>query len=414
MASKSWRSTRALSVDPIPGPTAPAAAFPAPPGASDLPGEGSAPRNAEGGGAAISSTGVWAPAVRRRRHLDHQPDQRARGPGDSPESNSSSSMGSSDTLADEWQRYGPDPENAQIWFAGNLTARPTSHHFMRQRYNTASNPHHSPTSPSQSPSTGIDRTLSNLSVHHSMPPCEEPSRHHQLTPPLRHASLMRETPGTERPPSRHGLPATGGSTQASLSSDAPPTTRMSQDQGVSVYPNHRASTSPTSPRAPRSPMSSCHALPSPMASAEPSGRDEWPGLRLPNFPRFHPAVFQQSSDARPAHNPSPSTGRARYPGGSTLRSPHAGSGNHKRSFSAMQREVVANAARAAATLEHPVPRTSTPRAPTLQPHGSPGPATPLQLEAEDYLTAGAATAAHESPAGRMLRESGSPPVSPRC
>ena len=223
--------------------------------------------------------------------------------------------------------------------------------------------------------------------------------------PIVPASLRDAT--RREPPLRRQSPMTGATsiTTPSLPLHSLATVKMrpsssSSNQRSPLSPpratatNNQQRTGPVSPKSPTSPT---------------SGRDQWPALQLPNFPRFHPAVFQSKSSGGNGSHKSTSVVRSGwFPSGST--SPRG----HGRSLSAIQRDLVASAARAAATLEQPAPRTSTPKAPALKPHGSPGPATPLHLEGGDYFSAGAAVQ-RESPTERLRREGGSasPAASPR-
>ena len=106
-------------------------------------------------------------------------------------------------------------------------------------------------------------------------------------------------------------------------------------------------------------------------------------LQMPGLPRFHPAVYQSPNSSTTS---SPRTRQAE------LRNPLSPQ-LHQRQRSGPQqqlyqhqRDLIATVTRnpAAGLASH-----DTPKAPSLHPAGSPGPATPLNLESEaDYLTAG--------------------------
>lgn len=100
-------------------------------------------------------------------------------------------------------------------------------------------------------------------------------------------------------------------------------------------------------------------------------------LKLPSLPRFHPANFPSANSSgagTPNTNPSspqpPSSPRSQY-------------SDAQRQLYVYQRELLANATRNMAT-------GTKPASPRLNPLGSPGPVTPLELEGQqsDYLTAG--------------------------
>ncbi|GME41501.1 uncharacterized protein LTHEOB_5864 [Neofusicoccum parvum] len=104
-------------------------------------------------------------------------------------------------------------------------------------------------------------------------------------------------------------------------------------------------------------------------------------LKLPSLPRFHPANFQSPNSScgntpntnpnSPQPPPSPRSQQKQY-------------SEAQRQLYVYQRELLANATRNMAT-------GTKPASPRLNPLGSPGPVTPLELEAQhgDYLTAGA-------------------------
>lgn len=109
-----------------------------------------------------------------------------------------------------------------------------------------------------------------------------------------------------------------------------------------------------------------------------AGRSGNTSLRLPALPRFHPANFPSS------HSSSQTTpddeGAARVP-----LSPRT----HQRMFSQAQKQLLIYQREAVAMARVTSPLGEKPLSPRLVPLGSPGPVTPLELEAEtEYLTAG--------------------------
>ena len=125
---------------------------------------------------------------------------------------------------------------------------------------------------------------------------------------------------------------------------------------------------PTSPLSPTMPLS----------QRFPRGRDPSPHssvLRLPPLPRFHPAHYE-----------SPSTGLPHTPRGSQPKGHGRQYSDAKQQIHKHQRDVVANATRAARLTLSPRATTS-PLSPRLHPTGSPGPVTPFALEEKDYLSA---------------------------
>ncbi|OJD33226.1 uncharacterized protein BKCO1_3200011 [Diplodia corticola] len=107
-------------------------------------------------------------------------------------------------------------------------------------------------------------------------------------------------------------------------------------------------------------------------------------LRLPSLPRFHPANFPSSSSSA-ATTPSTNPNSPQPP--PSPRSQQKQYSEAQQQLYMYQRELIANATRNMAT-------GSKPASPRLNPLGSPGPVTPLELEGQggDYLTAGAKSA----------------------
>ncbi|KAF2425350.1 hypothetical protein EJ08DRAFT_402952 [Tothia fuscella] len=100
-------------------------------------------------------------------------------------------------------------------------------------------------------------------------------------------------------------------------------------------------------------------------------------LRLPGLPRFHPANF-----------PSASSSMASTPSG--VPTPHGPISPHsqQRQYSEAQRQLL-NYQRDSYVHKRSASSTQRPISPRLMPlAGSPGPVTPLELEADNYLTVG--------------------------
>ncbi|KAK0659605.1 hypothetical protein DIS24_g3829 [Lasiodiplodia hormozganensis] len=115
------------------------------------------------------------------------------------------------------------------------------------------------------------------------------------------------------------------------------------------------------------------------ANRQPSASSS--NLRLPSLPRFHPANFP-SSNSSAANTPGTNPNSPQPP--PSPRSQHKQYSEAQRQLYIYQRELLANATRNMAT-------GTKPASPRLNPLGSPGPVTPLELEGQggDYLTAGA-------------------------
>lgn len=127
--------------------------------------------------------------------------------------------------------------------------------------------------------------------------------------------------------------------------------------------------SPTmSPRRPSSPQPSRSRTQNPAKSM--------PGFHLGNLPRFHPAVYQSSTNSHSVTGQPPSPRQSRQPNYRTA--------SGSRDIIWQYRDLLDSA-------------TDSPSAPRLDPLRSPGPVTPLALESADYLAAGAAgNASHVS------------------
>lgn len=118
-------------------------------------------------------------------------------------------------------------------------------------------------------------------------------------------------------------------------------------------------------------------------------------LKLPSLPRFHPANFPSS------HSSLQST-----PDGLSSPQPPVSPRAHQRMYSDAQkhlffhqREMLSAAVRGSSPSQ-----AGKPVSPRLHPMGSPGPVTPLELEGEGYLFAGARSTAKDSTAPEELVE----------
>ncbi|KAK8173532.1 hypothetical protein IWX90DRAFT_144335 [Phyllosticta citrichinensis] len=107
-------------------------------------------------------------------------------------------------------------------------------------------------------------------------------------------------------------------------------------------------------------------------------------LKLPSLPRFHPANFPSQS---PSQSSSSYSSSASPPPPPSPRSQQKQYSEAQRQLYFYQRDLVANA-----VARNPLPG-NRPMSPRLNPLGSPGPVTPLELEGSngDYLLAGAST-----------------------
>lgn len=113
-----------------------------------------------------------------------------------------------------------------------------------------------------------------------------------------------------------------------------------------------------------------------------------PGFSLGSLPRFHPAVYQSNSSGHTVTGQPPSPRQSR---------PH----NYRTSSGPREvkwqfREFLESA-------------HQSPSAPRLDPLRSPGPVTPLALEAGDYLAAGTLGAADRTSRDTANPQSGPPP-----
>lgn len=153
--------------------------------------------------------------------------------------------------------------------------------------------------------------------------------------------------------------------------------RMRSDHSPFISPV----ASPTmSPRRPSSPQ--------PSRSRTQKEANSMSGFSLGSLPRFHPAVYQSSSSGRTATGQSPSPRPSRPHNYRTLSGP---------------REVKWQ------FHEFLESTNQSPSAPRLDPLRSPGPVTPLALEAGDYLAAGALGTTDRTSRDAAIQQSGPPP-----
>jgi hypothetical protein len=119
-------------------------------------------------------------------------------------------------------------------------------------------------------------------------------------------------------------------------------------------------------------------------------------LRLPGLPRFHPANFP-SSHSSMANTPASGVNSPQPP-----MSPRA----QQRYYSDAQRQLLSYKRETVAHRR--TPSSQKPTSPRLMPlAGSPGPVTPLELEADNYLAAGSgslSSAAQAEYVDKLIRE----------
>lgn len=173
----------------------------------------------------------------------------------------------------------------------------------------------------------------------------------------------------------------------------PPKHQYSNERSLSSWsstmPPDRIYT-PSSPLSPRmAPASSISLLSGARPINSPRrGKD----LQLPPLPlpRFHPAVYQSPTTRSPYKEPNMHTPAINQmpqsPRSPQLQKREASDAQQK--LKHYQREMIANATRASA-FPAALGKSKTPKAPHIDPLGSPGPTTPLFLEEPgDYMTAG--------------------------
>ncbi|KAJ5591259.1 hypothetical protein N7450_005231 [Penicillium hetheringtonii] len=136
-----------------------------------------------------------------------------------------------------------------------------------------------------------------------------------------------------------------------------------------------------SPRRPSSPQ--------PSRSHPQNSAKSMPGFHLGNLPRFHPAVYQSSSSGHNGTGQPPSPRQSRH-------QPNYRPSSSSRDMKWQYRDLL--------EASH-----ESPEAPRLDPLRSPGPVTPLALEANDYLAAGSSTVDHRVPRESGKQQSGPSP-----
>lgn len=118
-----------------------------------------------------------------------------------------------------------------------------------------------------------------------------------------------------------------------------------------------------------------------------------PNFRIDNLPRFHPAVYQSNSTQRRPGQDSSQLSAQNY----------RASGSGSRDPMRQCREVMEGAA---IPRTPPAPLSPNPSAPRLDPLRSPGPVTPLALDAGGYLATGAANSSELSSRTKQQGASG--------
>jgi len=136
-----------------------------------------------------------------------------------------------------------------------------------------------------------------------------------------------------------------------------------------------------SPRRPSSPQ--------PSRSHPQNSAKSMPGFHLGNLPRFHPSVYQSSPSGHNITGQPPSPRQSRH-------QPNYRPSSSSRDMKWQYRDLL--------EASH-----ESPEAPRLDPLRSPGPVTPLALEANDYLAAGSSTADHRVPRESGKQQSGPSP-----
>jgi hypothetical protein len=134
-------------------------------------------------------------------------------------------------------------------------------------------------------------------------------------------------------------------------------------------------------------------------SGQPKDIYDKAGLNLSSLPRFHPATYNSGSSSR-STTPSSNGSSAQPP--MSPRSHQRQLSEAQKQLMSYQRELLSHAARGQSS------RMLKPENPKLVPlTGGPGPVTPLELEGEGYLTAGAASnQSNASDIEKMIREEG--------
>ncbi|KAL8994347.1 MAG: hypothetical protein Q9169_005654 [Polycauliona sp. 2 TL-2023] len=184
-----------------------------------------------------------------------------------------------------------------------------------------------------------------------------------------------------------------------------PDSSQSETEHFTLSPNSRPSmkvehgkppplhmpSSPLSPAAPAQPFPASRQSNARPPSSSQQGRRQPPVLAIPSLPAFHPANYE-------SRNSSPSSSRP-------ISSPH---GRHmseaQRQYQQQQRDLILNYTRNAVrnTGKGPI---AQPRSPRLDPLGSPGPITPLNLEGQnDYFAGGPRKGSTSMSKGHERRE----------
>lgn len=180
-----------------------------------------------------------------------------------------------------------------------------------------------------------------------------------------------------------------------------------RQSALHMMPSPRSSPAirPTTPLSPRYEPSRFEALLQATSSRGMQGHSSNTGrrktaqsLRLPSLPRFHPANFPSAHSSM--QNTPDSMDSVHGP-----LSPRT----HQRMYSDAQKHLFMYHSQSIAAARAASPLQEKPTSPRLAPLGSPGPVTPFELEAEEYLAAGAhglvqPGASHQEVVDKLVRE----------
>lgn len=277
---------------------------------------------------------------------------------------------------------------------------------------TATSSAYNPPSPSPSPSPRPHRTRLRPRRYYNRP--HYSARRSGSDPPIDAFDSLSLSSSSTRPipiPNRRGsiyeddlpvTPLTGRFDKdsyfedwerASLSAKSrhfspPPQSTSHRPRGYSrMRSDHSPFISPVgspvmSPRRPSSPQ--------PSRSHPQNSAKSMPGFHLGNLPRFHPAVYQSSPSGHSVTAQPPSPRQSRH-------QPNYRPSSSSRDMKWQYRDLL--------DASH-----DSPEAPRLDPLRSPGPVTPLALEANDYLAAGSSSAADQRvPRENSKQQSGPSP-----
>lgn len=120
-------------------------------------------------------------------------------------------------------------------------------------------------------------------------------------------------------------------------------------------------------------------------------------LKLPSLPRYHPANFPSANSSMQTTPDAGNMGSPQPP--MSPRSHQKVINDAQKHLWVYQRDLVA-----AARAQSPIQIYENPASPRLVPLGSPGPVTPLELESDGYLVAGAQRAGKDAVSSNELVE----------